>query len=117
MAPMNFTDQPVTDDLTIKDSDDDDGLNKFQIHILILFILASLCLVLGIINIIIHRYGQRRRVPFQTKHQNLDTVSGTVQNGALNGPAQVKFNKGKRAKSVKMKGRTTSVKSKTKIRI
>ena len=120
MAPVNFTNEPVTDDPSTGDSG---GLNSFQIHITIVFVLAFLCLVTGIINYIIHRLEQTRRAPFQMKplyyeQTHLDTVSATVtnkntyQNGQLNGhpPLQVKFSKGKRKKSVKHK-RSTSIKS------
>ena len=111
MAPINFTDvtdEPATDNSI---SGDSGGLTGFQIYITILFVLAFLCLVTGIINLIIHRLEQTRRLPFQMKltdynQKHLDTVSATVnQHVHHNG-----HSKGKRPRSVKVNRSAHSVK-------
>ena len=71
MAPASFTSasKDTTNQYTpdVPSSNSSGGLTSFQIHFMVLFIIAFLCLILGIINLLIHNLNKKRRGKFRLK--------------------------------------------------
>ena len=83
MASINsseITQEPATTTAGNSTGDgNSDGLTKLQIHFLALFILAFLCLVFGIINVILHKLGKMKHGSVQREKLNhLPCISASI---------------------------------------
>ena len=122
MASINsseVTQEPATTAATSTDDGNSDGLTKFQIHFLALFILAFLCLVLGIINLILHKLCRMKHGSFQKeKLHRLACISASInskcESQKEHAPTQSKGNRKKLVNSSKSESVMSTTKMKPK---